>query len=267
MAGNESSLELLKRMRARSGASLAECAHALKAAHGNSRIALNQLALKGHTGGRPCYDETVPLGSYGFDSYSQRVIDTCVQVFEEYLKPISEPISAVVLHSQLTIPVSLVLAYVGDRGPDGNAKVSVDVALDPGPIPETPDAPDLLLETFRYRFGFQETRPDVGLFDEEPLLYWEVSSLPDSLYCYEMIRAAATIARGLAADGYPVAPGCVAGYARQDLLLCDAAEQLMLVRRQLKALFGEPNALRAFAGLCYSSAEGQQHLVELAVGE
>jgi hypothetical protein len=265
MSHGESLLDLLKRIRARSGASLAECSQALKEAHGDPRLALNRLAAKGHTGGRPRYDETAPLGSYGFDSYAQRVVDTCAQVLEEFLRPDDEPISAVVLHAQLGIPVSLVLVH-GERGLAGNARVSVDVPPDPGPIPLTAGDPDPLLETFRYRFGFQETRPDVGLFDEEPALYWEVSSLPDSLYCLEMIRAAAFLARRLAADGYRFAPDCVAGYARQDLLLSDEQDQLALVRRQLKSLLADPEALRAFAGLCYVSAEGQRKLVELAAG-
>ncbi|WNG36795.1 hypothetical protein F0U61_26315 [Archangium violaceum] len=265
MSQSESSLDLLKRIRARSGASLAECSQALKEAQGDPRLALNQLASKGYTGGRPRYDEPAPLGSYGFDSYAQRIIDACVNGLEEYLRPDGEPIGAVVLHALLGIPVSVVLVH-GERGLAGKARVSVDVAPDPGAIPPTPGDQDLLLETFRYRFGFQETRPDVGLFDEEPLLSWEVSSLPDSLYCHEMMRAAASVARRLAADGYRVAPGCVAGYARQDLVLSDAEDQLALVRRQLKSLMREPDTLRAFAGLCYASAEGQRYLMELATG-
>ncbi len=81
-----------------------------------------------------------------------------------------------------------------------------------------------------------------------------------------MLRAAAAIVRRLAADGHPVAPGCIAGYARQDLLLRDADDQFALVRRQFKTLLREPDALRAFAGLCYSSAERREYLVKLAAG-
>ena len=80
------------------------------------------------------------------------------------------------------------------------------------------------------------------------------------------MRAAAEISHRLAADGYPLAPDLVAGYARHDLLLRDAEDQLGLVRRQLKELLGEPESLCAFAGLCYASDEGQRFLLELAAG-
>ncbi|MFY0522368.1 hypothetical protein ACN28I_03840 [Archangium gephyra] len=238
----------------------------MKEAQGNPRLALNQLASEGHTGGRPRYDETAPLGCYGFDTYARRVIEAGEQALAEYLKPSGEPITGVVLHGGQGIPVSQLLIYDGTQGPgSGVARVSLDVTVDARPIPAAYEDTDLLLETFCYRFGFQETRPDVGLFDEEPALNWEVSTLPDSLYCLVMMRAATALARGLAGKGYQVASTCIAGYARQDLLLSDDADQLALVQRQLQRNFGDSDALRAFAGLCHASPDDQQRLIQLAM--
>ncbi|MCY1032245.1 hypothetical protein OV207_12315 [Corallococcus sp. BB11-1] len=266
MARDKSPLDVLKRMRATSGASLADCAQALKASQGSPRIALNHLAAQGHTGGRPGYDEAAPLGSYGFDTYAQRVADTCVQEIKGVLKPGGAPLSAVVLHAPEGIPVALVSLYSGEWGPHRAPLVSIDVAPAAAPIPDTPGAPDPLLETFRYRFGFQETRPDVGLFDEEPALYWEVSSLPDSVFCLEMMKAAVVILRRLARDGYPASHECVAGYARSDLLLRDPRDQRDLIQRQLRTTLRDREALSAFARLCYAELPGQQGLLELAAG-
>ncbi|RKG84530.1 hypothetical protein D7V88_21670 [Corallococcus terminator] len=164
------------------------------------------------------------------------------------------------------IPVTLVSFYVGERGPEGDALVSIDIDSDPSPIPDTMGAVDPLLETFRYRFGFQETRPDVGLFDEEPALYWEVSSLPDSVFCLEMMNAAAAILRRLSLDGYLVSRECVAGYARHDLLLSDPKNQRELIQRQLRTTLRDPGTRSAFAALCYASPTGRQSLLELAAG-
>ncbi|MBU8899857.1 hypothetical protein DRW03_15840 [Corallococcus sp. H22C18031201] len=266
MAPDESPLDVLKRMRVRSGASLAECSQALKAAQGDARAALNALAEEGHTGGRPGYDAEAPPGTYGFDAYAERVIDTCARDIRATVTPGAEPIRAVVLHAQQGIPVRLVLLYTGATGMEGQPWVSLDVSPAFAPIPSSQDAEDPLLETFRYRHGFQETRPDVGLFDEEPELAWEESSLPDLLFSHDMLRAASGVARALAAAGYGVAPDCAVAYARADLRLSDAEDQWARVRRQMQALFTGQDAVRAFAELCYAGDEARRRVEALARG-
>lgn len=263
MAADPSLLGLLKRMRERSGASLAECREALKVAQDNPRLALNALASMGYTGGREPYDESAPLGSYRFDAYARRVVDASISAICEDLRPGGAPITAVVLHAQLGIAVSLAFVYDVGRIVDGAAKVTVEIAEDLGGIPVDQRPDDPLLETFRYRFGFQETRPDVGLFEEDPALRWEESSLPEAVYVYEMLRASQEITRRLAEAGRPVAEGCVAAYGRHDFLVDDLDDQRALIRSGLRTHMGDPGTLRAFASLCYGSLEGQQHLIEL----
>lgn len=258
-------MALLERIREHSGASLGACQAALRVSGDDARAALNLLASQGHVGGRVPYDDAEEIGCYELDAYAERVRDASVSAVRSYLRPGDEPAGAVVLYAQDGLPVSAVALTSIDRGRTGRARVLVDVAADRGLIPADFGEDDRSLQAFRYRFGFQQTRPDVGTFDEEPSLAWQEDLLPTCLFIYEMMQAARAVASLLAQTGLPVAPDCGAGFVQDDVLFSDPEDQLNEVRSELRKHLpaGSP-ALQAFARLCYRALEKQKWLAGIA---
>lgn len=254
---------LLERLRERSGANLGQCKQALTAAAGNPRAALNALAAAGFTGGRPQFDENAPIRSYELDIYSRRLVAACVQALGSYLGSVEQPITAILVQGSVDIPIMHVSAHTGDNRAESDAKVLLDVAVDQGAIPTALGTEDVAINTFRYRFGLQETRPDVGVFDETPSVSWQEGFLPETLYCYEMIRAAEAIAAELRQAGSRIADDCEGGYERHELLVTDADDQLRRVQKRLRLDLDSLDATEGLARLCYGTPEKQQWLVGL----
>jgi hypothetical protein len=254
---------LLERLREKSGANLGQCKQALTAAAGNPRAALNALAAAGFAGGRPSFDESAPIRCYELESYSQRLVAACVPALDSYLRNVEQVITAILLQGSVDIPIVHVSAHTGDKKAESDAQVLLGVSVDQGAIPTALGAEDLAINTFRYRFGLQETRPDVGLFDETPSVSWQEGFMPETLYCYEMLQAAQAIAAGLRQAGHRMADDCEGGYARHELLITDAEDQLRLVQKRLRLDLDSTEAVEGLARLCYATPEKQQWLVGL----
>ena len=256
--------DLLERMRSRSGASLGQCMQALTAAGGNPRAALNALAVAGLRGGRDPYDDGAPVISYEMDRYAQRVIESGLPDLIRLVRNAADTVTGVVLHADLGIPVRFIMVYFGASALDGDPRIALDITTGSNAIPSELGADDPSLQAFRFRFGYQETRPDVGPFDESPSLSWKEGALPECLFRYEMIRAAEHIAVVLGERGLPVSDRCRGGYARHDDLFDDAAAELERVERRLHSHFTRRDAVEEFARLCYAMPDKQTWLLNLA---
>jgi hypothetical protein len=255
-------LSLLERMKERSGASLAACKQALRISNDDPRAALNLLASQGHTGSRPSYDEDAPPGCYAMDSYAEALAAACVAALLPNLLQTDEPVGTVVLYAPAGPPAASVAVRSQSPGRPRD-RIMVGVGTDAGSIPTSFGDDDPLLQTFRYRFGFQQTRPDVGPFDEDLSIGWEEEQLPTCLFVYEMVQCAQAVATAIAGAGIPVVPGCLGGYARHDSFASSRENQLAVIKSELREHLTEVEALQAFSRLCYATAEKQSWLVDL----